>query len=135
MPRLKEIVVVHTTSRHQDAASGADFTLEIGMGGSDVTVDFPTNPDQRRRGKLDLYRIDVSNHDVDADAPGFHLLMTIQNSDAWLPVSMFVLGLTTDDELRLLGNRPNWDQGWFDRGVDPAGPPAHVISGERILAG
>jgi hypothetical protein len=135
MPRLKKLLVIHTTSKHQDAASDASFTLEIGMAGNDVTVDFPTNPNQRRRGKLDIYPIDVSDQNVDSDSPGFNLVMTIGSSDGWLPVSMFVLGLTTDDELWLLGNHPAWDQGWFDTGDDPAGPPAHEISGEQIFAG
>jgi hypothetical protein len=135
MPKLKTIIVIHTTSKEAHADSSADFWLEIGGPGDDVTVPFPKNPNQRQPGKLDIYQIDVSNRNVNSDAAGFSLIMTMKSRDGWLPTAISVLGRTADDELWLLGNHPFWDQGWFDSGDDSVGEPSHEISGETIFAG
>jgi hypothetical protein len=130
MPKLKTVLVIHTTSDDDDrAGSAADFSLEISRPGADVTLPFEKKPGQRQRGKLDVYRFDVSQQNVDSDAPGFSLIMTIRSDDGWLPKSIFVLGHTVHDELTLLGDHPFWDR-WFDRGPDAeeGSQPAHEIS-------
>jgi hypothetical protein len=131
MPKLKTIVVIHTTSTKENANSAADFSLEIGRPGQDVTVPFPRNPNQRQRGKLDVYQIDVSQHDVDSTGPGFSLIMTIRSDDGWLPLSIYVLGHTEAGDLELLGDHAFWDQedGWFDSGAAAEGRPSHEITG------
>jgi hypothetical protein len=122
----------------QNAGSTADFKLEIGGAEPDVTIDFPRNQNQREKEKLDIYRLDVSQREVDSDAAGFTLLMIIKpstsspNTDAWLPSSIVVLGQQSEDSaLTLLGNHPFWGD-WFDAGVDPAGDRAHEISGGEL---
>lgn len=49
MPRLKTILVIHTTSNKANANSAADFSLEISRPGQDVTIPFPRNPNQRQQ--------------------------------------------------------------------------------------
>jgi hypothetical protein len=131
MPKLKSILVVHTTSTEDKANSAADFSLEISRPGPDVTLPFPKNPGQRQQGKLDVYQFNVAQHNVDSDAAGLSLIMTIKSSDGWLPTSIVVLGQTEDGELTLLGNHPFWDR-WFDSGADAVDNPSHEISGGDI---
>jgi hypothetical protein len=138
MPKLNNLLIIHTTSNAENAASTADFKLEIGGAGPDVTIDFPKNQNQRGKGKLDTYRLDVSQREVDSDAAGFNLIMIIKpstsspNTDAWLPSSIVVLGQQAEDgALTLLGNHPFWSD-WFDAGVHPAGDRAHEISGGEL---
>ena len=123
------ILVVHTTANAENANSAADFSLEISRPGPDVTIPFPKNQNQRQQGKLDVYPFNVSQHNVDSDAPGLSLIMTIKSEDGWLPSSIVVLGQAEDDSLTILGNHPFWDGQWFDRGVGSVGEPAHEISG------
>jgi hypothetical protein len=86
MPKLKKLLVIHTTSNEDlNANSAADFSLEISRLGQDVTLPFPKNPGQRQKGKLDTYQFDVSQHNVDSDSAGFHLIMAIKSDDGWLP--------------------------------------------------
>jgi hypothetical protein len=138
MPKLKNLLIIHTTSNAQDAASGADFKLEISGADDDVTINFPRNQNQRKQGKLDTYSLDVSQHNVNSDTAGFALIMSIKpstsspNTDGWLPSSIVVLGQQSEDgALTLLGNYPFWSD-WFDAGVNPAGDRAHEISGGEL---
>ena len=85
MPKLKRILVVHTTANEENANSGADFSLERSRPGPDVTIPFPKNQNQRQQGKLDFYPFNVSRHNVNSDAPGLSLIMTINSEDGWLP--------------------------------------------------
>jgi hypothetical protein len=133
MPKLKNILVIHTTDNQDDrAGSAADFSLEISKPGADVTLRFEKKPGERQRGRLDVYQFPVSQHNVDSDAAGFSLIMTIKgdrSDDGWLPRAIFVLGQTVDDELTVLGDHPFWDA-WFDGGPspEPGSKPAHEIS-------
>lgn len=151
MPKLKTIVVGHTTSNEAGANSPEDFTLEFvkKSGTSEKKPLFrqhllkhpsPTGQQRERDpGQLDLYRFDVSDDRINSDDPGFRIVMRINGSDAWLPQSIFVLGHTETGGIVLLGYHPQWGSDtskdsvksqWFDReGADePVGPEWHVIS-------
>jgi hypothetical protein len=135
MAKLKTLLLIHTTANHQAAASNSEFSLLIDRPGPDLRIDVPNNPGQRKRGKLDLYPIPMSHHDIEADPNNkkFSITMIIE-SDApeagWLPGAIFVLGHTVDNELILLGNHPQWTD-WFDKGDNPAGEESHEITGEQ----
>jgi hypothetical protein len=151
MPKLKTIIVGHTTSNEAGANSPADFTLEfVKKTGSpprkqsfeENLLKHPSQTDrqkERERGQLDLYRFDVSGDRVNSDDPGFKMIMRINSPDAWLPQSIFVLGHTEAGGIVLLGYHPQWGSDtsqnpeksqWFDKvgPDDPVGPESHVIS-------
>jgi hypothetical protein len=131
MPRLNTITVIHTTKNESDAGTDADFVLEIVKQGQDVLKEFPDLPhDERERGRTDQYDFDVSGDDVDSSDPFFSISMRLVNSeDGWLPKSVFVFGQTVNGDNVVLGSHPEWNDGWFDRGSDAAGPEVHTISG------
>jgi hypothetical protein len=139
MPKLNKIVVIHTTAKNPaNAASTAKFTLEIekALPDREVTKRFenrcPSQMKERDPGVLDIYQFDVSRDNVDSDAEGFGINMSINSSgspgDGWLPRSILVLGQATTGELIPLGDNYEWGDRWFDIGEDAAGPPAHKIS-------
>src|SRR5829696_806334 len=150
MPKLKNILVAHTThSKEEDARSTADFTLEIAKGsGTPVSKTFPKdknclhrNEPARQPGQLDLYQFDVSADNVNSDEPGFRITMKIQSGDPWLPQSIFILGHTDIGQIVLLGYHPQWGSDtrrtpiettmWFDKKVgtsDLVGLDTRVIS-------
>lgn len=130
MPKLKTIVVVHTTADEPNADSNAEFELEIGRPGPDLVKRFPNDPnvDEREKGKMDIYKIDVSRDNVNTEDAGFNLVMKIKSSDAWLPASILAFGESKDHELIVLGDHQVWEEGWFDKGAGSVGPEAHTIS-------
>jgi hypothetical protein len=130
MPELKTIVVVHTTADEPNAGSDANFELEIGRPGADLVKPFPNNPNvnERERGQMDLYKIDVSRDNVNTEVAGFNLVMKIKSGDGWLPASILVFGESKDHELIVLGDRQIWEDGWFDKGPGSVGEEAHTIS-------
>jgi hypothetical protein len=130
MSRLKTIVVAHTTADEPNASSNAQFELEIGRPGTDLVKPFPDNPNvnERQRGQMDLYTIDVSRDNVDTEDAGFNLVMKIKSGDGWLPASILVFGESKDHELIVLGDHSTWEGGWFDKGAGSVGKEAHTIS-------
>lgn len=132
MPKLKQIVVIHTTVNDEPADSDAEFTLEVAKSGPNFTMDFPNKPGQRQMGRTDLYQFDVSTKDVDSDDENLSIRMRIDDDNGWLPQSIFVMGETSDGRGILLGYHRQWPgDGWFDRrgGVSfPGAREKHVIS-------
>lgn len=130
MPELKTIIVVQTTADDPNAASDAEFELEIGRPGPDLIKRFPNDPNvkERQRGKMDISKIDVSNDNVNTEDAGFNLVMKIKSEDGWLPAAMLVIGESKDHELIVLGDHQIWEDGWFDKGAGSVGPEAHTIS-------
>lgn len=130
MAELKTILVVHTTADEPNADSDAEFELEIGRPGPNLVKPFPNDPnvDERERGKMDLYKIDVSDDNVDNDSAGFNLVMKIKSEDGWLPAAILVFGEAKNGELITLGGRQKWEGGWFDKGSGAVGDAAHTIS-------
>jgi hypothetical protein len=132
MPKLKKIVVAHTTAKVSNAGSNAEFTLVIQRPppAQQATMPFPSNPgDDRLSGNLDIYDFDLKGKNIDSDDPGFDILMSINTGnpgDEWLPASMFVLGQTTDNNIIILGDHYEWPEDrWFNK---KTGQATHQIS-------
>jgi hypothetical protein len=129
MPKLDTVTVIHTTARHPDAKSNADFEIEIGRQGSNFRKDFPPHMGNRELGMTAVYLFDVRRERIDSDHPEFEVIMRmVESPDGWLPLSIYVIGQASTGETILLGDHPAWSE-WFDRGEDPAGPEEHTISG------
>jgi hypothetical protein len=136
MPKLKNILVIHTTSNEPDASTNAEFTLEIvKSSGTPVSKEFSKkdllHPDKltRQPGELDLFHFDVSTSNINSDESGFRIAMKIKTGNAWLPRSIFVLGHTDTGDIILLGYHPRWGSDtrrtaplettrWFDVGPE-----------------
>jgi hypothetical protein len=134
MPKLDRIVVIHTTAKTPgNAASTAKFKLEIEKASpaQDIIKQFenrcPNPRKERDLGALDIYQFDVSRDNVDSDAEGFGINMSIDSKDGWLPLSILVLGQASTGELVSLGESYEWGLRWFDTGPGPAGPAAYKI--------
>jgi hypothetical protein len=128
MPKLKKIVVIHTTVNDPPADSDAEFTLEIARSGSGFSRRFPNKPNQRQLGRTDLYQFDVSDKDVDSGDEHLRISMKINEDNGWLPQSIFVLGETLDGQGIILGYHRQWPgDGWFG-GLFPGHREKHLIS-------
>jgi hypothetical protein len=132
MPKLKRIVVTHTTANEAKAGSNAQFTLVIQKPppAQDFTMKFPDHPgkNEREPGKMDVYEFDVERQNINTDDAGFDILMSVNTGnpgDEWLPAAIVVLGQTSDDEIIHLGDHNQWTGEWFDKKI---GRPTHQIS-------
>ena len=117
MADLKTIYILHTTNTKKYSGTDADFQLIGVLPGKDFERPFkewPSGHNEREKGRTDEYRFDVSNSGLTTDSP-LNIKMT-STSDGWLPLSMWAIGETTDNEFVVLGHHPEWSQGWFDRG-------------------
>jgi hypothetical protein len=125
---LNTVVVIHTTSKASNAQTDALFRLNLRHpGGNFISLDFPTFPhDERERGRTDEYFFDVSGlgfNDIDFLKQPRSISMTIRRGDAWLPSSIWVIGVPNSGGPELLTGHKVWHpveldgedfgQGWF----------------------
>lgn len=116
---LNTIIAIHTTSTATDAQTDASFRLNIRHPtepGKFNHLDFLPHPhNERERGRTDEYRFDVIGlgyNDMDF-LKGKHIVsMTILSGDAWLPSSIWVIGVPNSGAPELLMSHPGWGR-WF----------------------
>ncbi|WP_157124810.1 hypothetical protein [Nocardia pseudovaccinii] len=141
MPTINRIIVTHTTSDVSDANTDAVFELEIERRNGQVwellkNPDFPNLPyNEREKGRTDKYSFDFSNDPINwTSQTDMRIKMRmISSNDAWLPKSIFVIGITSlgsTPPAIVLGAHLSWPStDWFDRGSNAVGPPGRKISG------
>jgi hypothetical protein len=123
---LNEIIVIHTTSKRSGAQTDARFRLNLRKptGAGFLSLDFPTHPhNERERGRTDEYRFDVRAlgfNDMDFLKKDKRISMTTLGGDAWLPSSLYVIGVPNSGAPELLKTHHFWQHledpdadGWF----------------------
>jgi PLAT/LH2 domain len=123
--RLNTVIVIHTTSKASNAQTDASFTLNLRHpAGNVISLDFPDLPhNERERGRTDEYRFDVSGlgfNDMEFLKGSKTISMTIKSGDAWLPSSIYVIGVPNSGAPELLKTHVSWQHlenvnaaGWF----------------------
>ena len=132
MPQLSHLTVIHTTSPQSNAQTNALFKLVlVDAMGKKVTLDFPKLPhNERERGRTDEYRFDLTGLETPFHSETLgpeQIGMRILSGDAWLPGSLWVIGLPFSGSPLLLVGRPGWpsDQ-WFSTEASDGGGKAET---------
>jgi hypothetical protein len=130
MATLRYLWVIHTTSTQENADTDAKFRLGLRASpfpipeGTTLSLPFPDLPssDEKERGVTEQYMFDLRPHELKINMALLDpedVTITIEEDDAWLPASIWVIGEDVHSTRRLIAGVPNWptsvNRGWFSK--------------------